>query len=70
MNFKKLTNVIREKGDTQQSLAEAIGLSRVRLNAKINGRASFTQPEICAIKKRYDLSCSEIDEIFFTCAVS
>lgn len=70
MNTERLINTIRGNGDTQQSLADAIGLSRTRLNAKIHGRASFTQPEISAIKERYNLSCDEIDEIFFTCNVS
>ncbi len=65
MNKKKLVERMRRLGDRQSDLAEAIGLSRSRLSAKMNGKASFTQPEILAIKQRYRLSCQELDEIFF-----
>lgn len=67
MNPDKLLAVIKENRDSQSDLAAAIGLSRTRLSAKIHGRnnASFTQPELVAIKKRYSLSDSQIAEIFF-----
>ena len=66
MKMNKLLSVMKEHQDRQEDLAAAIGLSRTRLCAKINGRASFTQPEMAAIKKRYDLSGDKVDEIFFT----
>ena len=67
MNKDKLLAAIKAFGERQEDLAEAIGLSRTRLSAKIHGRnnASFTQPEIAAIKKRYSLSDMEVNEIFF-----
>lgn len=65
MNKKRLVLLMRRHGDRQSDLAEAIGLSRSRLSAKINSKASFTQPEILAIKRRYRLSGQELDEIFF-----
>ena len=67
MNKDKLLAAIKEFGERQEDLADAIGLSRTRLSAKIHGRnnASFTQPEIAAIKKRYSLSDVEVNEIFF-----
>lgn len=67
MNKNKFVSVMKLHGDTQESLAEAIGLSVQRLNAKINstGGAEFTMGEIRAIKIRYNLTCQEIDEIFF-----
>ncbi len=54
-------------GDTQQMLADAIGISIQSLNAKINGTngADFNVSEIRAIKIRYDLSAEAIDNIFF-----
>ncbi len=72
MNVGKLLGIIKENGDTQTTLANKIGLTRGRLNAKIHQRnnASFTQPEILAIKNRYLLSSEQIDEIFFTQQVS
>lgn len=53
--------------DTQENLANYLGISLSRLNAKINetGGAEFKQTEIAFIKKRYALSPHEIDSIFF-----
>lgn len=67
MNKNEFLSVMKKNGDRQEDLAEAIGLSRVRLSAKINerGGAVFTQPEISAIKRRYNLRSEEIDTIFF-----
>ena len=67
MNKNKFVSVMKLHGDTQESLAEAIGLSVQRMNAKINstGGAEFTMSEIRAIKIRYDLKSEEIDDIFF-----
>jgi DNA-binding transcriptional regulator YiaG len=53
--------------DTNESLAKYIGISRSRLNAKINGTggAEFTQGEIQKIRDKYDLSNDEVNDIFF-----
>ena len=67
MNPNALKSAMAKYGDTQKNLAEALGISRVTLSAKMHGRnASFTQPEIVAIKYRYNLTCDEIDSIFFS----
>lgn len=67
MNKNKLLAVLREHGDTQSDLAFAIGLSRTRLSMKINSKdgAVFTQPEILAIKKRYNMDDTLLNAIFF-----
>lgn len=67
MNKNKFVSVMKLHGDTQESLAEAIGLSVQRMNAKINstGGAEFTMSEIRVIKIRYSLKSEEIDDIFF-----
>lgn len=67
MNKNKLLAVIAEHGDNQSKLADCLGISRVTLSKKINEKrnAVFTQPEISAIKKRYQLSDSEVSAIFF-----
>ena len=72
MNVGKLLGIIKEFGDRQEDLANAIGLSRTRLSAKLHGKnnASFNQPEIAAIKKRYSLTSEQIDDIFFSANVS
>lgn len=59
-------------GDTQSDLAQALGLSLARTNAKINETdgAEFTKREITIIKIRYQLTAEEVDQIFFTEKVS
>jgi len=58
---------MRKYGDSQTTLANAMGLSRTRLNCKINERygASFTQPELKFLMDRYSLSTERLEQIFF-----
>ena len=67
MNKNAFVSMYKLHGDTQETLAKAIGISVQRLNAKINltGGADFTQSEIMAIKIRYNLTAEQIDDIFF-----
>lgn len=59
-------------GDTQETLAKALGLSLSRLNAKINERdgASFNQNEMSVIISRYSLTQNDAMSIFFADKVS
>ena len=66
MNTQMLKGKIAEHGDTQAQLAEAMGISASNLNDKINGKVSFRQNEIAAIRDRYHLSAQEVDLIFFS----
>ena len=64
---------MKKHGDNQSDLADYIGISLQRFNAKINETdgAEFTQGEIAKIKEKYDLTAEQIDLIFFfTDAVS
>jgi len=53
--------------DNQSTLSEGIGISRSRLNAKINGTdgAEFTYSEMSAIIERYGLSPEQATALFF-----
>ena len=55
-------------GDTQEVLANYIGISVQRLNAKLNrtNGAEFTQGEISKIKEKYNLTDEEVVLIFFS----
>lgn len=66
MNGKMLKLYIVRYDGMQKKLAEAMGLSLSRLNAKINGTrgADFSQTEISFIKTRYRLSNRDVCEIF------
>jgi hypothetical protein len=54
-------------GDTQEILAEVLGISLSRLNAKINetNGAEFKQSEIRFFRNRWNLTPEEVDQIFF-----
>lgn len=67
MNKNMFVSKMKLFGDTNATLAEAIGLSPQRLSAKINETkgAEFTQGEIQRIKERYNLTNDETDDIFF-----
>ena len=51
--------------DTNESLAEALNISRQTLSAKINGKVDFWQSEIKQIVERYTLTSEETEQIFF-----
>lgn len=66
MNKALLRAEMIKHGDTQETLAKAMGISLSRLNAKINSdSAEFRQTEIIFIKDRYNLSAADVDSIFF-----
>lgn len=72
MNKLKLESIMRLHGDTGTSLAAFLGMARSTFSAKINetNGAEFTQGEISAIKQKYSLTASDVDDIFFTEKVS
>jgi plasmid maintenance system antidote protein VapI len=72
MNKPLLRSVMAKFGDTQETLAAAMGISLSRFNAKVNERngAAFTQAEMSFIIERYHLTSDEAMAIFFTQKVS
>lgn len=67
MNKRILESKMKLFGDTNGSLAKALGISAQTFSAKkneTNGK-EFNQTEIGKIKERYSLTATEIDEIFF-----
>lgn len=72
MNTTLLKSKMVLFGDNNNTLGKALGIAYQTVSAKLNNTngAEFTQGEIAAIKKRYDLTPSEIDEIFFNFKVS
>lgn len=57
-------------GDTQETLAEALGMSQSGLSSRINGHVDFRQNEMNMIRARYQLTAEEMQNIFFAGAVS
>lgn len=72
MNKALLRAAMVENGDTQESLASAMGISCSRLNAKVNERdgAAFNLRELSFMKERYKLSDEKATAIFFAKKVS
>lgn len=71
MNKAALKGLIVTNDGSQAKLAEAMGLSLSRLNAKINeSGAEFSKSEIEFIRSRYKLSRKQVMDIFFTNSVS
>ena len=64
-NYSKLLGKIRECGFTQASLAEAIGINKCTLSAKLNNQNYFTTPEIVAICKVLNIAHKDIPHYFF-----
>ena len=65
MDSQLLKSKIVAYNDTQAHLASVLGISLSNLNDKINGKKSFRQNEIKAIKAAYNLTAEEVDLIFF-----
>lgn len=72
MDKNLLRSYMAEYGDTQSKLAEAMGISLSRLNAKINGSkgAEFVQSEIQFIASRYHMKPKDVTAVFFAKKVS
>lgn len=65
MNSNILKAVMVRNNDTQEKLAEFLGLQVSGVNARINGKIDFRRSEINAIRARYNLTAEETVEIFF-----
>lgn len=52
-------------GDTKNNLAKALGISRQTLNSKLLGTGQFNQSEIQTMMDRYDLTPTELIDLFF-----
>lgn len=66
MDYSKLRGRIKERGHTQKSLAEVIGVSEGQFCQKLTGRYPFTQREIDKICDELGISVNEIGVFFFS----
>lgn len=64
MDLQKLKGLIREKGESYKSCAEAIGMSITSFANKMNGKSAFTVPEIHKLSDFLQLSRDEKIQIF------
>lgn len=68
MNANMLKGKIKEHNMMQEDVANKIGISLSRFNAKLNGtdNAEFTLGEVKSMVTLFDLAPEQIDEIFFS----
>lgn len=65
MDKKELRSHMAKYGDTNKTLAEALGKSQQAVSGKLNSKRSFNLNEIQVIKLRYNLSMDDVQRIFF-----
>ena len=66
MNKELMRYYLAKAGKTEQTVAEALGISRKSVNNKINGKTEFTAREIRKIAEYLELGAKEICDIFFS----
>ena len=64
MNIRLLKSKMVLADDTTTELAEYLGQSRQNVHNKLNGTTMWSLQDVSAIKKRYNLTNTEIYEIF------
>lgn len=65
INTKVMRSAMILGGDTQESLAKYLGLTRQTVNKKVNGKVPFNADEIEGIVRRYSLTNDALLAIFF-----
>ena len=65
MNTNELKAAMKRNDDTQEKLAEALGLQVSGVSERVNGKGAFRRTEINVIRERYNLSPEETIKIFF-----
>ena len=64
-DYSKLRGKIREVFHTETRFAKELGISKVSLSAKLNGRQNFTLNEISKMSLIFNLKEKEMLEFFF-----
>lgn len=70
MNSNEFKAAMKRNDDTQEKLAEALGIQVSGVSRRINGDIDFRRSEINIIRDRYKLSPEETMLIFFDDKVS
>lgn len=68
-DYSKLKGKIKEKFNTQDNFASALGIGRVSLSQRLNNRLEFDAKEILKAVKLLDLTEADIPKYFF-CTLS
>lgn len=66
MNYNKLKGKIREVFGTQKAFADAIELSVVAVNQRLNGNVQWKAPEIARACEVLSIPQADVWQYFFT----
>lgn len=58
-------NILKSRCQTQNDLAQLLGISYQSVSLKLNRRSSFTYDELFAIATAYNLTPDEVYDTFF-----
>lgn len=64
-DYSRLLGVMREKGISQEQLAQRIHINPATLNAKLQNKSQFKQKEMLDIMELLELPSTEIQSYFF-----
>ncbi len=64
-NYNKLKGRIKEKGFTQEDIANSLGINKSTISLRLNNQSLFVQDEINKIIKLLEIPGEEIKEYFF-----
>lgn len=64
-NYSKLKGRIKEKGFTQEDIANNLGINKSTISLRLNNQSLFVQDEINEIIKLLEIPGEEIKEYFF-----
>lgn len=65
LDYRKLKGRIKEKYDTQDRFAKALGIGRVSLSQRLNNNLDFSQKEILRASELLEIPTEEIPAYFF-----
>lgn len=65
-NYSKLLGKIKEIYNTQEKFANALGIGRVSLSQRLNGKLEFSQNEILMATELLSIKKKDIPLYFFT----
>lgn len=68
-DYSLLRRKIKVHYNTQDDFAKAIGIGRVTISQRLNGKSDFSQGEIKKIIEVLDIKIEEIPKYFFTVKV-
>lgn len=62
--YNKLRGLMREFGDTQETLAQVLLVSRVTVSNRMRGESDWQLGEMYALMDRYHVPYSKLHEVF------